>query len=508
MDETFKMDYASTSVSATVAKILCCQCGVAMEPNPANMCVSCLRIHVDITQDIPKQGTLQFCRNCERYLQPPFEWISCALESKELLGLCLRKLKALNKVKLVDAGFIWTEPHSKRIKVKLTVHGEVMSGMTLQQVFIVEFTVANQMCDECHRSEAQDYWRALVQVRQKSDNKKTFYYLEQLMLKHKAHQHTLSIKPEPNGLDFFYSTESQARKLVDFMSAVLPCRYQQSKKLLSHDIHSNVYNYKFTYSMEIVPVMKDSVVCLSKKMSQQLGGISPLCIVYRVTNSIKLIDPSTAQLAEVNSGAYWRDSFQSVFKSKQLTEYTVMDIEPIMEKDRVQFPGQGQISFKHMLADVWVVRSCDLGLTTDSIHCRTHLGHLLKPMDTVMGYAIADSNVNDSNFDKLSKTSLPDVILIKKSYPERRRKRNWKLKRMTTNTEINFENDNNDMDEFMDDLEEDKDLRQNINIYKNPDADIESATENDDEDEAPRISLEEMMEDLVIYEDDIMEVYD
>lgn len=48
--------------------------------------------------------------------------------------------------------------------MKLTVHGEVMSGMTLQQVFIVEFTVANQMCDDCHRSEAQDYWRALVTI--------------------------------------------------------------------------------------------------------------------------------------------------------------------------------------------------------------------------------------------------------------------------------------------------------------------------------------------------------
>lgn len=51
-------------------------------------------------------------------------------------------------------------------------------------------------------------------------------------------------------------------------------------------------------------------------------------------------------VAEVNSGSYWRDSFQSIFKSKQLTEYTVMDIDPIMEKDRVQFPGQGQISYK------------------------------------------------------------------------------------------------------------------------------------------------------------------
>jgi len=97
-----------------------------------------------------------------------------------------------------------------------------------------------------------------------------------------------------------------------------------------------------------------------------------------------------------------------------------------------------------MLADVWVVKSCDLGVTTDSIHCRTHLGHLLKPMDTVLGYAIADSNVNDNNFDKLPKSSLPDIILIKKNYPDRvrHRKRNWKLKRMTTDNEINFEGDN------------------------------------------------------------------
>lgn len=59
----------------------------------------------------------------------------------------------------------------------------------------------------------------------------------------------------------------------------------------------------------------------------------------------------------------------------------------------------------------------------------------------------------------------------------------------------------------MDDLEEDKDLRQNINIYVNPDVGITSATEDDDDD-APRIGLEEMMEDLYIYEDDVMEVYE
>lgn len=98
-----------------------------------------------------------------------------------------------------------------------------------------------------------------------------------------------------DGLDFFYHTEAQARKLVDFLTAVLPCRYQHSKKLISHDIHSNTYNYKFTFGVEIVPISKDSIVCLPKKLTQQLGGVSPLCLVYRVSNSIHLIDPTTTQ---------------------------------------------------------------------------------------------------------------------------------------------------------------------------------------------------------------------
>lgn len=71
------------------------------------------------------------------------------------------------QVRLIDAGFIWTEPHSKRIKVKLTVQKEVAQGAILQQTFIVEFTIFNQICDDCQRVEAKDYWKALVQVRQR-----------------------------------------------------------------------------------------------------------------------------------------------------------------------------------------------------------------------------------------------------------------------------------------------------------------------------------------------------
>jgi len=33
---------------------------------------------------------------------------------------------------MIDAGFIWTEPHSRRLKVKITVQKEVIGGTLLQ----------------------------------------------------------------------------------------------------------------------------------------------------------------------------------------------------------------------------------------------------------------------------------------------------------------------------------------------------------------------------------------
>ena len=38
----------------------------------------------------------------------------------------------------------------------------------IQQVLVVEYIVQNQMCEDCHRREAQDFWRSVVQVRQKA----------------------------------------------------------------------------------------------------------------------------------------------------------------------------------------------------------------------------------------------------------------------------------------------------------------------------------------------------
>ncbi|KAJ7399146.1 60S ribosomal export protein NMD3 [Pitangus sulphuratus] len=381
------------------------------------MCVGCLRAQVDITEGIPKQGTVHFCKQCERYLQPPGTWIQCSLESRELLALCLKKIKAsLSKVRLIDAGFIWTEPHSKRLKLKLTVQKEVINGAVLQQVFMVEYIVQSQMCEDCHRIEAKDFWKAVVQVRQKTLHKKTFYYLEQLILKHKLHQNTLRIKEIHDGLDFYYSSKQQAQKMVDFLQCTVPSRSKSSQRLISHDIHSNVYNYKSTFSVEIVPICKDNVVCLSPKLAQSLGNMSQICVCIRVTSTIHLIDPRTLQIAEIDGNTYWRHPFNSLFHPKQLEEFIIMDINRVHEKKK----GAG---------------------------------------------AGARSN----------------KVLIKKSYDrtKRQRRRNWKLKELERDREAPDTDDERQYQDFLEDLEEDEAIRKNVNIYRNADIPVESDTDED-----------------------------
>jgi nonsense-mediated mRNA decay protein 3 len=158
---------------------------------------------VDITEELSKQCLLQFCNKCDRYLQPPSSWVVASLESRKLLAICLKRIKNLNKLNLVDAGFVWTEPHSKRIKVKVTVQKDV-GGALLQQTCVIEFQVVNQICEECQRVEAKDYWKCVVQVRQRAQHKKTFFYLEQLILKMNAHQKTVSIKQTHGYNPFFF----------------------------------------------------------------------------------------------------------------------------------------------------------------------------------------------------------------------------------------------------------------------------------------------------------------
>jgi nonsense-mediated mRNA decay protein 3 len=59
-------------------------------------------------------------------------------------------------------------------------------------------------------------------------------------------------------------------------------------------------------------------------------------------------------VAEVSGTAYWRSPFNSICNPKQLTELIVMDLEPISDKDRKTFPGQGAVSNKVLICCGWL----------------------------------------------------------------------------------------------------------------------------------------------------------
>lgn len=502
--------------------VLCCLCGTNIMPNPSNMCVNCIRSQVDITEGIQKQVTILWCKECGRYLQPPKHWVRAEPESKELLTFCTKRIKGLTKVKLVDAGFIWTEPHSKRLKVKLTIQAEVFNGTILQQGFVVEFIVENHMCLECNRANANpNTWTACVQVRQHVAHKRTFLYLEQLILRAGADQQCVNIKDIHEGLDFFFSHRAHALKLIDFLQSAVPARFRADKQLVSHDIHTSTYNYKYTFSVEIAPVCKDDLICLPAKLSASLGSLGPVVLCTRVTSGITLLDPVTLRTATMDAPVYWRTPFKAMLTSRALVEYIVLDIEPLHGAGGGG-SGYGSSSSgssgKWSLADAQVARKSDFGRNDTVFFARTHLGHILHPGDTVLGYDLAKANMVQMDFEAhvTKGGSVPDVLLVRKSYEERRRKhksrgggRAWKLKHL--DIEMGEERGRNeatdaaDRERFLQELEEDAEMRARVALFKDPAALAAAAAagtrmvetdDSDDDGDLPQVPLDELLDDL------------
>lgn len=495
----------------THATILCCNCGAPIDGTTAvgALCYDCIKLTVDISQGIPREAVLHFCRDCERWLLPPQSWVSAQPESRELLALCLKKLRGLNKVRIVDASFIWTEAHSRRVKVKLTVQDSVAEGVLLQQSFEVVYVVAWQQCPECAKSYTANVWRASVQVRQKVLHKRTFLFLEQLILKHGAHRDTINIKEAKDGIDFFFSERNRADKFVDFLNSVVPCKVKKSQELISQDTHTSTKSCKFTFSVELVPICKDDLVALPIKLAKQIGNISPLVLCYRIGTSINFLDPNTLQTAEVSSPIYWRTPFTSLMEAPDMVEFIVMDIEPLG-------PQKG----KWTLSECTVARASDLGANDKTYYARTHLGGLLHAGDSVMGYMLTGTNYNNELYDAIEASStygstIPDVMLVRKHYPNRRRnrKRQWKLKRMakTEGELLPKKTDQERMDAeyemFLRDVEEDEELRAALALYKNTnaakkkrEADAMSVAETemtmDDGEDGPKVNMDGLLDDF------------
>ena len=417
-------------------------------------------------------------------------------------------------MRLVDASFIWTEPHSRRLKMKLTIQKEVFANTILQQAFQVESIVASMMCNDCMRVMAQNTWRAVVQVRQKLTHKRTFLYLEQLILKHGAHSDTVNIKECKDGIDFFYAQKQHALQMVSFLQSVVPCRMNSSQQLISTDARSNVANYRFTFSVELIPICKDDLIVLPLPLAASSGNISPLVLCSRVRGGgLSLLDPRTLQHTELQNTVYWRTPFQALCESSSnLNTFYVLQVEPLG-------PADGRLA----LCDVTVARCHapanagpkpqlqDLDIDFErTFITRSHLGHILKEGDYVLGYTLGSANFNSELLDNLMRRNqyeLPDVVLVRKAYDKSKKRRVWKVKRLADGMQVDADEETTrkgeqqrreeDWEGFLEEVERDREMRAMINLYRDPTVNVDPASMAS-QPESEGVDLAELMEEMQI----------
>eukprot|EP01041_Mallomonas_annulata_P002263 gene2263-4403_t len=408
--------------------IACCLCGIQMLPNDAAMCVLCLKRTVDLTDLIQTNCEVIQCKKCERWHVRQDQWINYDMESTGLLALCLKKINGLSKLKLLDALWIWTEPHSKRLKVAVDVEAEVLDNkVKMQQRLVVEFIIKNKQCMECIRDATDHSWVALIQLRQRVGHKKSLFVIEDLLTKSDLHKIITDVEIFKEGIDFYFRTKSNAERIIEVISSNLPTKIKHSKKLVSQDSHSNTQKYEYTSVIEVASISKNDLVLVPKDTGRQ----SSFMLVSKLSSSIHLIDPISVRKSEISNARYFAKPFQPILTTKQLVSFVILDIEPVDVSLRRTDTRDGRgdrATLVHerggLLAEAEIVREADFGVTDNANAMRvlTHLGHILKPGDTALGYDLRHAVLDDVVLDSLSHSlsgDIPDVILVRRSHSDK-----------------------------------------------------------------------------------------
>ena len=141
---------------------------------------------------------------------------------------------------------------------------------------------------------------------------------------------------------------------------------------------------------------------------------------------------------------------------------------------------------------------------------RTHLGRVLQPGDSVLGYDLNVAALNENDLVGMKDKELPHAVLIRKHYPDRKKKkRAWKLKQMDVEEQEEAQDKKTikkdaelaeqraeDYERFLQELEEDREMRGQIDLYKDPEYNVAMQEDDDDDDAPPEVGLEELLDDM------------
>lgn len=131
------------------------------------------------------------------------------------------------------------------------------------------------------------------------------------------------------------------------------------------------------------------------------------------------------------------------------------------------------------MVQVEIARKSDFGKNDRTFIVNTHLGETLNYNDTVLGFDLDMINLHELE-ELEQKRTVPPVVLVKKTFPRFRKNRKhrlWKLKQL----DKEGLDDNNihkqkhtgkhqkDMDMFLQDIEEEPELRQQFDLFRNDD---------------------------------------
>jgi nonsense-mediated mRNA decay protein 3 len=436
-------------------EIPCCLCGTMILPNAVNQCSTCLSQEVDL-RGLLQRGpggsdhiNIHQCRKCRRFARTERNFVDIELESPELMGICLKHIPALAsnaspKIQVKDAIFVWTEPNSMRIKIRLTVRTEVLQAVTIQQRCVVEFIIKWSQCPDCNREYTNRTWQAMVQLRQRRHDddapRKGLVVLEMALARNAAvRKHVLSMDTCKQGFDFYFLSLNDAQTFSSYLSRVAPMRIKTTKKLVSTDVKSNTANLKHTVSCDMVPVCRDDLILIHKRASSHaLAG--RLALVTKMSSVVHLVDASPKRtmlqksVGDLSSDTYYKSGGEKIYQvlssSRRMTRFVVLDIE-LCEEDssnhadvgdqaeRKLYQGPSSGVEKYALADVMVARETDFGQNDETFSCVTHLGNLLQAGDICLGYDLVSSVISgavEGDMEKCfnSHFTMPDVVLVKK----------------------------------------------------------------------------------------------
>ena len=315
-----------------------------------------------------------------------------------------------------------------------------------------------------------------------------------------AHRGCLSIETFRDGMDFYFPDKGKANRFISFLESVVPTKIKTSKKLIGTDDKSNISNFKYTNFIEVCPLCKDDLLYLPARTARNLGNITRLVMVKAISNVIHLIDPLSGQMAQLSGDAFWRDPVRPVITAARtrMTRYVVLGKEPIMLRKNVS-RRSATSKQRSRLASLTLAREDDLGVNDTQFEERSNVGYLMKSGDVCVGFDLTETQfVEDEAENMRSSGKLPDIVVIRKLYggvatkeADAAKKRKWKLARLEVKKEENTKSaraakndaDADDMDEedFMREVEADKEMRRQMNLYKNKILKEKENESNDDD---------------------------